>query len=402
MADALASLSVLDLTDESGAHATRLLVQLGADVVRVEPIGGDALRGREPFLGDEPGTDRSLWFAYMNAGKRSVTLNLEIEGGAALLARLADEVDVVLYSGPTHRYDELKLAGLVTGRRPLVVTALTPFGLTGPMRSWCANDLIAWAMSGLLFTIGDPDRAPVAPVGELAYVLGSQSAVMGTLAAVRALRRDQIGQLVDVSLQEAVASASGECAPTMFLDDLIPRVRSGGRRWTCAPFGLFPTRDGYASVLALMPGHWLAMREWIHEATGNDAVLDPTFEGGAQSRAGDAWDVVNVFTEDLTRLYTRQELFHEGQRRGIPVAPVNDAASVAEDPQLTARGFWVDVEVDGTPVRAPGPPFRYVDEGASVPPSRRAPRAGEHNVEVYGAVGIDAAERARLAADGVI
>jgi benzylsuccinate CoA-transferase BbsE subunit len=336
----------------------------------------------------------------MNAGKRSVTLNLSVSAGRSLLDRLAHEVEVVLFSGASQEYDALALDGLRAGERSLIVTALTPFGLTGPLRSWRANDLIAWAMGGLLFTIGDPDRAPVKPAGELAYVLGSQFALMGTLAAVRALRRHGIGQLVDVSLQEAVASAGGECAPSIFLDDLIPRVRSGGRRGTCAPFGLFPTSDGYASVLALMPGHWLAMRDWIQSQTGNDAVLDPMFEGGAQSRAGDAWDVVNLFTEDLTRLYTRQALFEEGQRRGIPVAPVNDAASVAEDPQLAHREFWRHIGVAGTPVRAPGAPFRF--HGDAEQQSRRAPKAGEHNHEVYAAIGVDATAQARLADDGVI
>lgn len=375
---------VLELTDASGLYAGRLFAWLGAQVIRVEPPGGDPLRGLPPFADDRPGACRSLAFAATQAGKKSITVDLDTAPGRRTLRQLTSRVDVVLYSGTAAGFDEL---GLEKAQRPssrCVVTALTPFGLTGPMRSWAGADIVAWASSGLLSTIGDPDRPPVAPGGSLAYVIGGQVAVMSSLAALRVRRRVGIGQLVDVSLQEAVAGIGGECAPSVFLDDLIMRRRSGNRRRTGAPFGLFEAADGYVAVLALMADHWIALREWIFEVTGNDAVLDPMFEGGAQSRAGDLWDVVNLFTEDLTRRLPRAFLFAEGQRRGIPITPVNDAAAAADDPQLAARGYWAELDVDGDRIRAPGPPFRGPSIGAR--PKGHVPGPGEHTDEILGAL----------------
>lgn len=374
-----APLRVLDLTDASGHYAGRLLTWLGAEVIRLEPPGGDPLRRVAPFAGDREGDCRSLSFAASNAGKKSVTIDLEAPEGRRTLVELCGGVELVVFSGSARRFDELQLAAVPAVAGP-VVTALTPFGLTGPLRDWVGADLVAWAASGLLSTIGDPDRPPVVPGGSLAYVFGGQVAVAASLAAIRVRRQQGVSQLVDVSLQEAVGAIGGECAPSVFLDDLIRRRRSGNRRRTGAPFGLFEAADGYVAVLALMPDHWLALRQWIFEVTGNDAVLDPMFEGGAQSRAGDLWDVVNLFTEDLTRRLPRATLFAEGQRRGIPVTPVNEAAATAEDPQLYQRHYWVELDLDGSPVRAPGRPFSGTSLGRAG--GTKVPRPGEHTDEV--------------------
>ncbi|MFZ0666343.1 MAG: CoA transferase [Acidimicrobiales bacterium] len=391
MTESLRSMRVVDLTDLTGAHGTRILAHMGAEVIRIEPPGGVPERSMPPFLDDRPGPDRSLLFAYMNACKKSVVLDADSRKGRDQLMDLARSAEVVIFSGSAERFESLTLRELATLDNGPVVTALTPFGLTGPMRDWRSNDLVAWASSGLLITIGDPDRAPLIPVpGSLmGCLVGGQQAIMASLAAVRARRRSGISQLVDLSLQEAVASMGGEVAPSVFLDDLIRRVRSGNRRRTGSPFGLFETTDGYAAVLALMPAHWVAMRQWIFEETGNDAVFDPVLEGGAQSRSGDVWDVVNIFTEDLTVRHTSQEMFQMGQQRGIPVTPVNDAKAVVADPQLTEREFWVDLEVDGKVVKAPGLPFR--NAGWTPDPERkplRAPFLGEHTDAVMSELSI--------------
>lgn len=379
---ALASVRVVDLSDISGVYGTKVLSDLGADVVRVEPPGGDPMRDVPPFLGGKPGSDRSLVFTYMNIGKRSVALDLDDPAGRASLDRLAACADLVYYSGATQDLDALELPALRQRHPRLVLTTVTPFGLTGPFRSWAGSDLVAWAMGGLASTVGDPDRPPLAPAAtaQLAYILGGQFAALSSLAALRTARRSGTGQVVDVSLQECVTAIGGDCGlVTGFLEDLMPRRRAGNRRKTTAPFGHYPTKDGAAAIVTAVPSHWDAFAQWVFERTGNNAVLDPAFKGGPQARAGDMADVINVFAEDFTRSLTRQELFEEGQRRGIPITPVNDAQAVVDDPQLAERQFWTELDIDGEAIRSPGAPYRF-----SATPWRGGPvpSPGEHSDKI--------------------
>ncbi len=373
---------VVDLTEASGIYGTKLLADMGADVIRVEPPGGDPLRSHPPFLSGRPGPGRSLWYAYMATSRRSVVLDLDSAEGRRLLGRLIDTADVVAFSGPADRFDDLGLGGLRSTRPGLVVSAVSPFGLTGPFRSWEGNDFIGWATGGLSFSTGDPDRPPLspAPVAELAHVLSGYLATLGTLAALRGRSRHGVGDLVDVSVQQGVLTASGESGVAAFLDDLVPRVRGGSRRAAIVPVGHYPTKDGAASLIGLMPAHWEALAAWIAEETANEGVLDPDLAGPGFVRAEEGKrEVVDLFVEDLTRRYTKQELFEEGQRRGVTITPVNDPASTAADPQLAFRGFWRNVPVDGTDVRVPGSPARF---GSLAWNARPAPDVGEHTAEV--------------------
>lgn len=394
-------LRILDITDASGVYGTKLLADLGADVIRIERPGGDPLRGRPPFVEGVPGRDRSLYWHYMNTSKRSITLDLDGEDGYRILDRLVGTAQIVAFSGQAWRYHELGLGEVLADHPQLIVSAVTPFGLTGPFEGWAGNDLIAWATGGLAISTGDPDRPPLAPapIAELSHILAGYLTTIGTLAAVRTQRRHGRGQLVETSLQQAVLTASGEAGAAGFLDDQELRIRQGNRRPMAAPFGHYPTTDGFAAVLALMPAHWDALAAWIHEKTGLDGALDESLRGPAFTRSGDLKDVASFFTEELTKLYTKQDLFEEGQRRGITITPVNDPAAAAEDPQLAYRKYWTTLEVAGTEVRSPGAPARF----SAIPWNpTRAPGVGEHNAEVYGEIGLGIADLAELTGLGVI
>jgi len=392
---------VLDLTDGSGVYGTKLLADHGAEVVRLERPGGDPLRLHPPFLGGEPGNDRSLYWHYMNTSKKSVTLDVETDDGRDILARLAAGAAVVAYSGHADRFRRLGLDRLREAHPELVVSAVTPFGLTGPFRDWRGNDAVAWGAGGLTFSTGWPEKPPLtpAPVAELSYILAGYLSSIGILAALRTRRRHGRGQLVDLSVQQAVLTASGEAGASAFIDDSELRTRMGSRRAFTGPMGHFRTTDGFASVLALMPAHWDALAQWIAERTGNDGALDEALRGAANARSGDLRDLANYFTEELAATYTKQELFEEGQRRGVSITPVNDPASAAADPQLAHRGYWRELAIGGERFRSPGPPVRYSTLAWD---ARPAPRLGEHTAEILGELGLSPTQLGGLAAAGVI
>ncbi len=396
----LAALRVLDLADDSLTYAGRLLADLGADVVLVEPPGGGQGRRRPPFANAADGTPVSLHFAYMGAGKRAITLDLEADGGPDLFLRLAASADVVLSTSPPGHLDDLGLdyETLRAANPKIILTSVTPFGLTGPRRHWRGSDLTAWALSGVLPTMGDPDRPPTVPGGEQAYVTASLNAAIGTLVAARAQRRDGAGQVIDISLQECLLGLAGEAGLLTFLDTGIARGRTGSRR-PMPPVGNYPVKDGEVSIVGFMPAHWDAIADWIQEVAGIDEVKNEAFRGTPMTREPYA-AAIESWVEQLTTRYTMQEFFAEGQRRGIPVTPVNSAKDAANDPHLRAAGAWVEVEHPQLGrVTYPRTPYRFGVSATRVGPP---PSAGEHNRAVYiGELGMSEDEFRRYVAAGI-
>jgi crotonobetainyl-CoA:carnitine CoA-transferase CaiB-like acyl-CoA transferase len=365
---------VVELTGLTGAYATRMWAALGAQVVVAEPAEGHALRHLPPFVPGDDGPDRSLWWAFYGQGKRSVVA----EPGCPEYERLIASADVVIGD-----VDPVAGAPAPAHERQVVV-AVTPFGLTGPRQGWKSSDLVAWASSGIAYTFGFPDRAPVgaAPVVQFAAHVTSLYAVNGAMLALRAARRTGRGQIVDVSMQECCLSLAPETGVSLFLDDRLNRSRPGNRRAVTRPWGLYPCADGYVSFLVIQPAHWRAMARWIAEATGTDAVLDDAFADMAVR--WEVSDFIDDLTEQLTRPRTKLELFVEGQRRGIPTTPVNTVADLRNDPHLRSAGFWRDEEhpVLGT-LPGPGGPFRVNHDWWQW---ASAPKLGEHTADELAAV----------------
>src|SRR5262245_28882672 len=200
MSGALTGLRVLDLADQSGALAGRLLAGLGADVVLVEPPAGSPLRRIPPFFDGGPEGERSLFFWFYAAGKRSLVLDPAAD--SALLDRLAARADVLIETGPPGGTAALRAA-----HPRLVVASITPFGQAGPYRDWRSSDLVAQAMGGMLAVSGFADGPPLHSLGLQAYHQAGVLAATGVLAALLARDRTGRGQHVDVSLQAAVAGA---------------------------------------------------------------------------------------------------------------------------------------------------------------------------------------------------
>ncbi|MBI4307993.1 MAG: CoA transferase [Chloroflexi bacterium] len=401
---ALDTYRVLDLTDESGTYCTRALADLGADVVRVEPPAGDCARTHPPFRGDTPHAEQSLHFLHFNLNKRSVTLNLEHADGRALFRDLVRHADALVTTLSARDMERLEMTyeQLSQVNPGLVMTSITPFGLSGPRRDWLGPDLVISAIAGPANMTGDPERAPLRLGGEQSYHIGSLYAAVGTMLALYARPFIGRGQLVEITLQEAFPSIQVEAGRLQSypLTGINPG-REGNQRKVGFPYGTFPCRDGYVSIGCVEEHHWDALARWIAEVTGEREVRDPMYRGRYYLRAPYI-DILEPFLLRLLGRFTREELFREGQRREVPLFPVATVAETVANPQLAQRGYFVQAEhpVLGR-VTHPGGPYRL--QATPWRLRRTAPLSGEHNAEVYcGELGLTREQLCILRGAGVV
>jgi crotonobetainyl-CoA:carnitine CoA-transferase CaiB-like acyl-CoA transferase len=390
---ALAGRRVLELADAAGAYCGKLLADMGADVVKIEPPEGDAARLRPPFWRDQPGPEHSLFHLYMNAGKRGVTLGLATRAGQDAVRRLARTADLVVETFPPGYLASLGLGyeALRAAHPRLVLTSITGFGQTGPQRAWASSDLVASALGGALHVTGYDDDPPVALAGTQAYVMASAYAAVGSMIALHHAARTGEGQHVDVSMEETTASVTHICGVGKWLDDGIVPRRGGPGLFASVPSGAYRCTDGLVYLMVNRPLHWKALAAWVHEVTGNQEVLDPMFEGPSSNRIPYR-ELLDLLIAELTARLTVAEAYHEGQRRHIAFTPVSDAAAVARDPHLAARGYFIALEHPrlGT-LRMPGAPYRHGRTPWRV--ARPAPALGEHDDEIFrGELGLSEAE----------
>jgi crotonobetainyl-CoA:carnitine CoA-transferase CaiB-like acyl-CoA transferase len=342
-------LRVLDLADVSGVFCTRLLVGLGAEVIRIEPPGGDPLRARD-----------ALAFAHWNAGKRSVTVDLEAPGDAARFLRLAAGADVVVETFPPGQLDALGL-GWPTLRAvnpALVLVSVTPFGQTGPRAAWRGTNLTLSALGGMTWLSGPPDGPPLNPPREQAYHLAGVNAAIGTLLALRGRRITGRGQHVEVSVQEAVA-ATLEYGALRYIHEGVVHCRTG-HRYPHVPHGVFPARDGFvAGGFGGSSRMWDGLLAWLREA-GQAGDLDQPRFADETVRLAERAHVFSII-EAFTRGFGKAEFCQEAQRRRLPWAPVDSAVDLASSAQLEARGFFIDVDLGMWVARDLGFAFAFPD-----------------------------------------
>jgi benzylsuccinate CoA-transferase BbsE subunit len=398
---ALSGRRVLELADEKGVYCGKLLADMGADVIKIERPGGDATRSIPPFWQDHP--DQSLFFLYMNTSKRGLTLDITHPEGQVLFKKLARTADVIIETFPPGHLDALGLGydTLREANRRLVLTSITGFGQTGPHRGFASSDLVSSALGGAPYVTGVEEDPPVTLAGSQAHVVAALFAAVSSLIALYRSAVSGEGQHVDISVEEAIVSATHICGVGKWLDDgIIPRRRGTGL-FASVPSGAYPCKDGLVYLMVNRPLHWKALAQWISEITGNREVLNPTFEGPSSNRQPYR-DLLDIYVCDLTSRLTVGEAYHEGQRRHLAFTPVNTAAAVAEDAHLAARGYFVDVEHPGSAtLRYPGAPYRHAETVWRI--ARHAPAVGEHNEEIYGReLGMTHETLRALAADGVI
>ncbi len=349
---ALGHLKVLDLAGPDAQSLGRLLADLGADVVLVEPPGGTPGRRYHPRASSDP--DVSLHFVNYNANKRSLVLDLNAESGRAELRALLREADVLIDGHPPAYLDGLGLGYSRMSRiNPrLVVTTVTPFGHSGPYRDYRGGELVAQAMGGLMYIQGDPDMPPCAVPAEHAYQLACHHAAFATLAALSERHWSGRGQHVDVSAQEVVAHLLFNISRYALSGDIASRTNND---LAIAPNNYYPCQDGARVCLCVFyDRHWDVLVEWM----GDDALADPAFREAAFRRANP--DIVDQFVAPFVERFSAQEMLDECESRHLAASPFNTLKDLAEGPHTNGRDFYVDAERAGMGgFRMPGAPYRF-------------------------------------------
>jgi crotonobetainyl-CoA:carnitine CoA-transferase CaiB-like acyl-CoA transferase len=376
----LGGIRVLDLSGPLGSYCGRLLADAGADVVKVELPGGDELRRRPPFAGDRPDPEGSLSFAYYQANKRGIVLDFRRPEAAGPLAELGALCDVVILTPsvrePVTGFDpetgELAWAGPDT-----VVCSITPFGLTGPLRTWRATHLISHAMSGLMYTQGPLEGPPVVAPGQQLYDQAGTHAAVAVLAALRA--RPQVGgQLIDMSAHEVLTQAC------FSIYDYTNFSRIAGRRPQAAQYsggGTWQCRDGVIEFTASTDKHWFGLMELL----GHPAELsDPSWAHPGVRHAYEE-KIIEVM-RPLIAAMSREDFFVRGQEFGLPCTLVNTVGQFVEDQQPRSRGFFVQRPLAALgDFELPGEPFRSTAVPVLAQYRRPAPRLGEEDAAAVAA-----------------
>jgi succinyl-CoA---D-citramalate CoA-transferase len=394
----LEGLTALDLAGLQGQFTGRILADLGMRVIKVEPPGGDPVRGVGPFKGDLVDREASLRFAFLNGGKESVTLELETADGRELLLGLVDHADVLVESfAPGY------LPGLGFGwetlrqRNPaLVMASVTGFGQYGPRAGFRAPDIVGVATGGLMYISGDPSRPPVRPPETQGYYYASVFAAYGVLLALFQRGEDGAGRHIDASMQEAIATQEHMIREAAY--DGVTIVRNGSQHKHAAPANIFPCKDGHVFLFVLGARDWQRLLDlWAdHPPELDDEDLKPPHHRRARI------DLINPLVEGFTRRYAKRELMTLLQEAGIPCLPVNSPNDFLAEEQTRARGFLGEVSSPALGAyRTPRFPALYDGERplAAGPP----PELGAANAAVYGEwLGLSAADLELLAARGIV
>lgn len=386
---------ILDLTDHQGWLCGKILGDLGADVIQIEPPGGSAARANGPFFHDAPDPERSLAWLAFNTNKRGITLDIRSPTGRALFLALVDSADFVIESFRPGYLEQLGLGyeRLAEVNPRLILVSITPYGQTGPRAQWRASDLEVMAAAGCVWLAGEEDRPPVRVSLPQSPLWAGMSGAMGALLAHTERTSSGRGQHVDVSAQASALWVLSHAWQYWDLNREEQR-RAGthlvGRSVTGARFRtIWPCKDGYLT--------WTIYGGAAGAHTNRQLIawMDTVGMAPEHLKAVD-WAKFNVTTatqEEVDQLeasfgrffliLTKDEFRQGVLERSMLGYPVGDASDVLRDPQLEARGFWQAVRHDDleTDLVHPG---AFAKFGAGACGIRRpGPRIGEHNEDIY-------------------
>ncbi|MFN0148683.1 MAG: CaiB/BaiF CoA transferase family protein [Dehalococcoidia bacterium] len=401
MASALEGLTILELGGGiSAAYCTKLLADLGAEVVKVEPPGGDPARRHGPFPGDRPDPEASGLFTYLNTNKRGIALDLASEDGRDLLERLVERVDLVV-----ENLDPAELDACASwpeefrARHPgVLLTSISPYGRSGPRARWAGFGIQASAGSSVAFRTGDPKRSPLAkPLNEPDF-LGGVHGAAASLVALRVYEGSGAAQHADISLQDILASVtSGPSVGAAVYGQRRPMTRTGHRVEAFQPWTVLPVADGHMEFITMQERHWRSFVDYLGSPEWAD---DPRF-GDMLLRAQNV-DALEPHLRAAVRERTRAELWEACRERGISFQPVQRVDELVHSDHLRERGYFQDVRSgSGAAMRVPGAPYKLSATPWAL--RRPAPRFGEHTSEVLDEfLGLSPAKMTELSRAGAL
>jgi crotonobetainyl-CoA:carnitine CoA-transferase CaiB-like acyl-CoA transferase len=373
---ALSGLRVLDLTGRMGGYCSQLLANLGAEVILIEPSGGDPMRREGPFKDGASHPEQSLSFAAYHANKCGIVLDLDAGEDRQKLLDLARGADALIEDRPCGYLDQrgIDYKQLRTVNPALVITTISGFGSFGPYRDFKAPNIVAFAMGGLMNLCGHPGRPPLMGPCDAAYRLGSVHAAFGTLAALFNRRGTGLGEHVDVSLQDVlVADPFLRIITRYSVTGEVPERTGHSQSTTVAE--TYQCKDGYVRIFVNQPDHWQRFVEWLGRPP---ELLDPKYQQ-VQNRFP-LRQSIDRLVEARTLNYEVGVFFEEFQSLRLAAAPINPPGAFLADEQTQHRRYLNEVEhVHLGRHRVTGDPYRFTETPPGI--ARGAPLLGEHQRE---------------------
>jgi crotonobetainyl-CoA:carnitine CoA-transferase CaiB-like acyl-CoA transferase len=375
---ALSHLRVIELGDIPASYASRWLADLGADVIKVEPPGGDPNRLLPPFAGKIEHPERSLTFIHANTNKRSIALDLAHESDREIFAKLLASAQLLIEATPLgyleqHGFTDQRFSGEFSH---LVVVSITPFGRTGPYRRYKGSDAIANATGGFLFGQGDDTKGQCTAPSHLAYQMAGAMAAMLGLAGIRHARETGAGQRIDMSLQEALTFANSSSIARYSRENRLER-RPGGKAYGGAGTNIYRCKDGrYVHFTTNMPHMW---KEFAQNWMTDKSLAGPEWES-PRYRDEHSDEVAKAFANFIGQ-FTADDFANQAQARHLAAAPLNTIGQFVNCEQNLARA-WLQ-EIDHPVIgkyKAPGAPMRLSLTPMRV--QRPAPLLDQHRKEI--------------------
>jgi crotonobetainyl-CoA:carnitine CoA-transferase CaiB-like acyl-CoA transferase len=396
----LEGLRVIDFTHAAaGPYCTKLLATYGATVIKVErPGSGDVMRHVGPFVGDIPGPDRGLSFLHLNTDKLGVTLDLRSASGKQMARELVATADVVVENFRPGTMQGLGLGyeALNELRPGLVMTSISNFGQDGPYRDFPASEIVLYAMGHAMFGTGQPDAEPMSMAPNVNLHFAGQTAAVATVGAALGQRLHDHGEWIDVSIMETYASSIDRRAISLTAFDYTGErmERMASVQGIAIPPTYNPCADGYFHM-TVGAVWWIPFADavgapFLKEERFAPPLTDPVLR-----------EEFDAFWLPWCLERTKREIVQIFQAAGLPVAPVNSIADLLDDPQLKVRGYFRTIAhpVVGA-AEYTGAPFVMHDTPAQV--RSAAPTLGQHNAQVFGALGYSRDQLAILASAAVI